>query len=120
MKKKNQPYILVTVLVLLLGSVAFFNLMGQGSPKDAHDHEAEQEEALAGQSTSVSANTKEAMEQRASEAINKKSGNGLKVADSKSVPKTPMVQNPATWTYKPTPNDNATSSQWYQKNTGRK
>lgn len=120
MKKRNQPFILLTALVLLLGSVAFFNMMGSKKPDDAHDHS--DQEALAGHSSEAAPNARAEMERKAAEAINKKDGTGMKVATTgKPLPDYgPMVKNPATYTYQQKPNENATSSQWYQDNSGRK
>jgi hypothetical protein len=121
MKKRNKPIILVTVLILMIGAVAFINfpkdlVAGAG---DGHDHSTPQAPPTG---ETVDVPDRNEIAQNVAGSINKKSdlaeaGAPPGASRPGAVPSAPAIAIPKAQPYKPTPSDSATSTQWYTDET---
>lgn len=120
MKKRKNPVILVTALVLLGSAVAFMNMPQSASAGgDGHNHDQPKSEEK------VEAPSKESV---ASSVASKVSGGKpstrpvgapeeMRGPGGPGGPSGPSILKPKMEPYKPTPNDSSTSTQWYTEET---
>jgi len=118
MKKRNKPIILVTVLILMVGAVAFVNFPRQlVAGGDGHNHGPAPETGNA----SVQVPDKNEVASSVASSIQKKDPRaqmmrGRPGAPGSEGPQSSLaVSKPAP--YKPTMSDSATSTQWYSEAT---
>jgi hypothetical protein len=121
MKKRNKPIILVTVLILMIGAVAFINfpkdlVAGAG---DGHDHGNEQAPPTG---KDVTVPDRNEIAQNVAGSINKKgdfaeAGAPPGASRPGAIRTEPVIAVPKAQPYKPTPSDSATSTQWYTDET---
>lgn len=108
MKKRKPPVLLITLLVVMVGIVAVYNLMQSGviSPSaDAHDHAPPQ------QSVVTPATERQAMR----DAMRRQMTSPPAAGDPSGMPKpkTPTVLVEKQQQFKQKPNESSTSTQWY-------
>jgi hypothetical protein len=102
MRKRKAPVLLLSAIgVLLLVVMAINSGVFAGSPGDGHDHDAPT--AQAPEPTDV----KEKMKSQIDTVVKEDAKPASKVPDRPTV----IREKPSV--YKPTPNDNQTSAQWY-------
>lgn len=122
MRKRKFPWITASVLIVLVGAVAAFNMSGaMAGPEGDHDHEADPQAAnqVATQAQPVSPTgvpspsigSKDAMAKSLEQSAERAAGAPPK--PSGPSPSKPVVSAPASKPYKPEPSENMTSSQWY-------
>lgn len=115
MKKRKPPVLLASLLVLLVGAVAFMNYEPPGAKTDghghdhAHDHGAEGGKALS-QTSQPIPDQKEDMKQSLANAA----AQGANQNAQAQVPDQPTVK--VGTIERPRPNENAVAGQWYRSN----
>ncbi|MGV3616270.1 MAG: hypothetical protein ACO1SV_13130 [Fimbriimonas sp.] len=121
MKKRNKPIVLVTMLILMVGAVAFINFpknldVGGGhGPNDGHGH-GQEEAPPTGKDVTVP--DQASIAESVSSSIASKD-TPRRMPTSPGGPGRPggapetMIKLPKASQYKPKPNDSSTATQWY-------
>ena len=122
MKKRNKPIVLVTMLILMVGAVAFINFpkdlaVGGHGPNDGHNH-GQEEAPQTGQQVNVP--DKPSIAESVSSSITSKDNpKRMPTGRPGGPPGSPgsesesMIKIPKASQYKPKPNDSSTATQWY-------
>lgn len=118
MKKRNKPIVLVTILALMIGAVAFVNFPKEllvHRPGDGHDHDAGPK---TGQDVDVP--DKNSIANSVAGSINKSDPRRAQLRQPGApgeVSNKPLIQVEKYKPMKPTPTDSSTSTQWYTDET---
>lgn len=133
MKKRNKPIVLTTLLVLMIGAVAFVNfpremLAGQHGPDDGHGHDAPKT------GNDVNVPSKNDIANSVASSVKGSSGPGGPGGPGgrpgmppgkPGMPGMPgagggsVIEVPTYAPQKPTFNDSSTSTQWYTDDTAK-
>jgi hypothetical protein len=119
MKKRNKPILLVTVLVLMVGAVAFINF-----PRELLKSSPAPQSTTPETGQKIDVPEKEEIAKNVSTSFGdpKKAQPAIKKRPSPAGPEGEMDMGPSIAIkkmapYKPTPNESSTSTQWYSDET---
>lgn len=113
-RKQKKPIILILMVVVLFGGVAFMNRTPPKPGSDVAQAPQQPEE----KSSDVASSVSDQLDNKESSApqVMKPHGNG----GPKPPPGMPSLQKPSMSSQKPKPNTSATSAQWYTPEANKK
>jgi hypothetical protein len=111
MKKQKAPVVLVTLLVLAIGTAAVLRNLGTGTPLEQAQTPPAPTDVTG---KSRSAPSKDEIASKASRSPGAPRPDGEELAQKDE----PSILLPDVQTYKPQPNTTSTSAQWYKEESG--